>query len=842
MNDRLARAVAYPVTLIVAPAGFGKSVALRDFVETSRLDAVRYNVSRDDSTLLTFVRRLSEALAPVAPSARAAFAPMEHRIRTSDNELRDLNDWLAEHLRRTVCTIVLDDLHYADPSAVALLVALIERTSDRIKWILASRSDAGIPIASWVAYGRMDLPVGEDDLRFTYDEALAAADEAQTGIASDEVEELRSLTAGWPVALAIALRTRTYSDDLRSASSGTREMVYRYLAEQVFAGLTPDERDFVLKTSVFSAFDVGVGEALGYSHDFIAGIRRKVNFVSAVSPGEYRYHDLFREFLEDELRSRGHSSWHKALVEGAAILEARGHDAEALALYTRARSTEGILHVIGRSGLELFERGWGDGLAAALEALPESARGASAMALGLGAMLEAASGRFTFAERSFTSAIAAAEASDLRVALVHRYAIELVRHDRDCVEVVWPYANDDTLEARWRVPMLGTLATSLVRAGRLEEALSTIQRAMDLLDRCSDGVRARLYQQAAYVNQFGPSPQQARLLAERAVALASSENLYEIASRAYSILYTIAYEDDDPIALLGILDKLGECARKGGSNQATLFGLIATYEIEAERGNEVELERLDRAIGQDAGALPQTRTESLLPAVALRAAWSGDFRRAYELLAGTAQHQRAGDREAMRWAEIALYGVAAGLDDEAENALREAAAALTRAGLSTRRALRTALILGLTELVRGHMQTAHRHIADAERRIDPGMRRLRAMAHAMRALYRVQSQQAEQAAVTAALERLRAEHFGGLARLVEALPFAADRGGYAALTGAERSILRLLVKGASSKEVAAQTARSPQTVDTHIRSICRKLQCSGRREVVALAVSAGWVE
>jgi DNA-binding CsgD family transcriptional regulator len=61
----------------------------------------------------------------------------------------------------------------------------------------------------------------------------------------------------------------------------------------------------------------------------------------------------------------------------------------------------------------------------------------------------------------------------------------------------------------------------------------------------------------------------------------------------------------------------------------------------------------------------------------------------------------------------------------------------------------------------------------------------------------------------------------------------------AVLTPAERAILALLVRGASSKEIAARTKRSAQTVDTHIRSICRKLNCSGRREAVALAIGAG---
>jgi hypothetical protein len=90
VNDRLARAARYPITVIAAPAGFGKSVALRDFVETARIDAVRYDVLREDGTLLAFVRGLSEALAPVAASAKAAYPAMQQRVLALEDPLRHL--------------------------------------------------------------------------------------------------------------------------------------------------------------------------------------------------------------------------------------------------------------------------------------------------------------------------------------------------------------------------------------------------------------------------------------------------------------------------------------------------------------------------------------------------------------------------------------------------------------------------------------------------------------------------------------------------------------------------------------------------------------------------------
>lgn len=845
VNERLTRAARFPVTLIVAPAGFGKSVALHDFVRDAGVEAIRYDVSREDATLLAFVRRLAETLQTIAPGAIASFPAVQERVMATQEPVRELSDWLAEHLKDASCTIAIDDLHYAaaDPASIALLADLIERTGERISWILAARSDVGLPVASWIAYGRMDLPVGEDDLRFTIDEALAAAGNADSAIDTTEIEALRRLTEGWPVALAIALRTRTDASDLRTASAGAREMVYRYLAEQVFNGLPEAQRAFLRDSSVFSTFDVELAQRLGASPEFLADLRRDVTFVTEVAPGEYRYHDLFRDFLETELRRAGEREWTRALSSGARLLEERADARGALLLYAKAQDAPAILRLLESAGFALFERGHGAALAVAIDALSDEARLRSAAAIGLRAMLEAGHGRFELAERGFAAAIERAADPELRTALVHRYAIELVRHDRDCVALLEPYAKDETVPARLRALMLGTLATGYARLRRFDRAQQTIDLALDAAGEPDDETRARLYQQASYVYQFSPSHDRAKTFAERAIDLALSRDLYEVAARAYSVLYRIAYDADDARAAIAALDALLEYARKGGSNQARLFGLMARFEIEAERGETLALDRLSSEIEQSDPTFTPARAEALLPALALRAAWEHDFAVAYELLAGTAGHESAAERRALRFAETALYAFAAGLSEEGAAALEDANTALDECARPTLRSLMARLFAALCEMLRGRTSSAHRALSDVERTLPAGLPRIRALTHAIRARYRLQLGQGGDDAAAAALQRLRGADFGGYAALIEALPApSGGETGYAALTPAEREILKLLATGASTKEVAAATGRSPYTVDTHIRSLCRKLNCSGRREAVALATGAGWVQ
>ncbi len=223
--ERLVAAATYPITLLIAPAGYGKSVALRQYLHSLVEHKVWFSLRSEHSTFLGFLRGFAEAFADQAPHAIEALAGAYERNTSSVNRGADLARWMCSHLESFTGVVVIDDLHLAegDREVAQFLTSLIEQTKKNVRWILASRSTLGLPVGTWLAYGDADLAINESDLAFSQSEAREAADRLALTMHDDEVTDILRLTEGWPAAVSFALRTSMRTADLRNVSASTRE-------------------------------------------------------------------------------------------------------------------------------------------------------------------------------------------------------------------------------------------------------------------------------------------------------------------------------------------------------------------------------------------------------------------------------------------------------------------------------------------------------------------------------------------------------------------------------------------------------------------------------------------
>jgi hypothetical protein len=235
---------------------------------------------------------------------------------------------------------------------------------------------------------------------------------------------------------------------------------------------------------------------------------------------------------------------------------------------------------------------------------------------------------------------------------------------------------------------------------------------------------------------------------------------------SYSVLYNVAYEDAGPSESLIYLRRLGDSAIRSGNVDFLLYTIVAAYELRVEQGDVVAVERLERDLHEfDLHYGASAALEGLLPSRALIAAWKADFAGAYEILAPSGSQQSSAEREALRWAEIALYAGAAGLRDAAESALQQFHDAFARDGTSSsQHGARAAIVARLASTYCG---------AEWRAAEPPSAERLRALARAVDLVVERRRGNPDAGAeqLLRAFDTLRRHELGGMAKLLAALPF-----------------------------------------------------------------------
>jgi ATP/maltotriose-dependent transcriptional regulator MalT len=853
--ERLRAAGRQPIVLVVAPAGYGKSVALRQYLATLNVAHVRFDCGAEHATLLGFLRGLCEAIATQAPHAAATLAGAYERSRASAAPSADLALWMESHLRGFTGVVAIDDLHVAeaDRSVAEFVVALIERCKDAIAWAIASRSTAGLPIGTWLAYGDTDLAIDERDLRFTLDEARTTARGFRLAIRSEELGELLDLTDGWPTALSFALRTSTRSADLRSVAATTREMMYRYFAEQVYAEFDDEERELLAVATALPSIDIDVLQAAGFDRALaiVDGLRERTAFIFAESPRNFRCHDLFREFIQREIRREGQRPFEVVHERAARALESSGDLERALGAYVTANARDDVRRVLETRGFDLLERARGDLVARAVDALDEPARRENARILAVRGMLQATAGKNARAEALFVRAIARAGNDRELVAIASlRLAILLANLGRDTEPVLEALVADETQSHNHRAEALSILTVHRASTGDLERAVEGVKQIEELLvDVDSDQTRAKVLQRmGAALSMTGRTERATERLLE-AAEIANELHLFSLLSRANASLSNIALlEEDDVAKQLRYAQQASLDARKAGDVfdlQTSLLQMLGaeTRRGNAERCNEIEGEL--SLLGTDDSSL----ATYMLANRAIRAGWDGRFEEAHRSLFACLERFHYDVDRLFAGAHCTLFLAILGRGDESTKLGRDVLSLVGLIELRGPYRIRVLAIAGMmcsiAEAVIGRTTSAEKIARGIERCRDK-IATLCAETAANFAAVRRRAASDESAGfvvLSGASEAMTSVGYIEIAKLLEAFASVLQRrpssDASGPLTKAEQAVLRRLADGFTPKDIAAADGRSVYTIQAHIANAIAKLGCHGRHEAIARAREKG---
>lgn len=316
LDDLLDRGRNSPVTVVSAPAGFGKTTLLSNWLLSSdandRRTVAWVSLTAHDRQPKSFWSYVLHALDRAAPGTatvglallQASQAPVEAVLTAVVNEL-------SVHSGEVV--LVLDDYHLADgPEIAAAMTFLLDHLPPQLRLVFSSRADPGLPLSRFRAGGDL-VEIRAAELRFTTKEITAYLNDVHSlNIEDSDVAALETRTEGWAAALQLAilsLRDRTDPSAFIASFAGDDRFVVDYLADEVLSRQPAHVRQFLLDTCVLDRLTAPLCDAVSPSDSTVATramldlLERQNLFLIPLDDRRqwYRYHHLFADVLHAHL-------------------------------------------------------------------------------------------------------------------------------------------------------------------------------------------------------------------------------------------------------------------------------------------------------------------------------------------------------------------------------------------------------------------------------------------------------------------------------------------------------------------------------------------------------------
>jgi LuxR family maltose regulon positive regulatory protein len=622
------------LTLVSAPAGFGKTTVLSDWVANlmehdSQARAAWLSLDEADNDLVRLLSHLVAALVGVGIDLESA-AVLEHlpgdptaAMTSAINAVADA----GEHAPDTRWVLVLDDYHLITaPEAHEATSFLLDHLPDQLHLMMATRADPPFALSRLRSRGQL-VEVRGADLRFTSAEAQQFLNEAmRLDLDTADVAALEGRTEGWIAGLqlaALSLRaipTRPEVVDFIEAFTGSNRFVLDYLADEVLTRQPNGVRDFLLRTSILdrltgSLCEAVTGRAGGAAT--LADLERDNVFLVPLDSERswYRYHHLFADVLHARLLTEDPDLVPRLHRRASDWYAERGLAADAVRHALIAEDFPRAAYLVEDALSEVRRARQDNQLLAWIRALPDSVvRPSPVLSIvagwahmmtgdldGLEARLDDADAALEAGSRDRELAATWADTEDLRTAgatiLVYRASLAqargdvaaTVRHAQEALDLAGP---EDHFVRGGAGGFLGLAAWA---AGDIDEALATFSEAVRSLHAAGnlvDELDATVNLADMWVAAGRPS--RARRLYEQALETATGHG--EPFPRATADLHVglaeLDRELDDLIAAETHLETARVLAERASITENRHRWPLAMAQVRAARGDPEGASRL----------------------------------------------------------------------------------------------------------------------------------------------------------------------------------------------------------------------------------------------------------
>lgn len=397
--QRLSKSAGSPVVLITAPAGYGKSTLVAQWVSSGHPDPVAWvtldPADNDPTRLWTHLATALDRIGQPAGEHLAEFVAGNSTAiatRVLPRFIARLG-WLDRPL-----AIVLDDFHVLRSAECCdQLDRLIESLPGHAHLILVSRSDPHLRLGRLRVSGRL-AEIRTAELSFTIEETAAVLRAEGLALSEDALRALVRHTEGWPAATylaALSLADRPDSDDFMADLSGSDRFIADYLSEEVLSRQSPELRAFTLRMSAFDRFSVDLANHVLHTRSslrLVQELERTNLFLIPLHGGWYRFHHLFAVFGRGALEVAEPGQVGELHRRGARWFSAHQDVEEAIRHYLAAEDVDAAATLVQASWVRFFDAGRSTTVVGWLEALRGTAADQSPAAMVTGAWLGALTG------------------------------------------------------------------------------------------------------------------------------------------------------------------------------------------------------------------------------------------------------------------------------------------------------------------------------------------------------------------------------------------------------------------------------------------------------------------
>jgi LuxR family maltose regulon positive regulatory protein len=347
------------LTLISAPAGFGKTTLISAWAAQLETPIAYLSLDEGDNNLKRFLAYSVAALQTVQPDLGDAVNTMLRALQGLPPQtiLTALINEIAA-LDQTII-LILDDLHLVNAEDIhQALFYLLDYMPPQLHLVIATRADPPLPLAKLRGRGQM-VELREGDLRFTRDEAAQFLRRIMAlELGPEETAILHGRTEGWITGLqmaALSMQGREQLVDFVETFSGSHEYVVDYLTGEVLARQTEAQKTFLLQTSILDRLCGPLCDAVTGQQDgrqTLEQLKAANLFIVSLDDQRrwYRYHRLFADLLRQRLLNqysaaipelhRRASSW---LEENGFVFDAIHHALQAGDFERAADLIEGVV-------------------------------------------------------------------------------------------------------------------------------------------------------------------------------------------------------------------------------------------------------------------------------------------------------------------------------------------------------------------------------------------------------------------------------------------------------------------------------------------------------------------